>query len=74
LPALEKARAAVAGLSKGHITEMKSLGSPPVLVILTSKVVMTLLGEKFAANDADEKVWKKAQTTMNNPVKFLEQV
>jgi len=39
---------------------MKSLGSPPVLVILTSKVVMTLLGEKISPADADEKVWKKA--------------
>jgi len=53
---------------------MKALGSPPALVILTSKVVMTLLGEKIGANDADEKVWKKAQTSMNNPMKFLEQI
>jgi hypothetical protein len=51
---------------------MKALGSPPALVILTSKVVMTLLGERIGANDADEKIWKKAQTMMNNPMKFLE--
>jgi len=59
-------------MNKGHITEMKALGSPPVLVILTSKVVLTLLGEKIAENDPDEKVWKKSQTTMANPIKFLE--
>jgi hypothetical protein len=59
-------------MNKGHITEMKTLGSPPVLVILTSKVVLTLLGEKIAENDPDEKVWKKSQTTMANPIKFLE--
>lgn len=64
----------MAGLTKGHIGEMKALGSPPVLVILTSKVVMTLLGERFGANDPDEKVWKKAATNMNNPMKFLEQI
>jgi len=35
---------------------------------------MTLLGEKISANDPDEKIWKKAQTLMNNPIKFLEQI
>ncbi len=47
-------------MNKGHITEMKSLGSPPALVVLTSKVVLTLLGEKIGENDPDEKLWKKA--------------
>jgi len=51
---------------------MKALGSPPVLVILTAKVVMTLLGEKISINEADEKVWKKANSLMQNPIKFLE--
>jgi len=60
LPALERAKQAVNGMNKGHITEMKSLGSPPVLVILTSKVIMTLLGEKISDSDPDEKIWKKA--------------
>ena len=44
---------------------MKALGSPPELVILTSKVVMVLLGEKINANEADEKIWKKAVSSMN---------
>jgi dynein heavy chain len=64
LPALERAKEAVNCLKKNHIGEMKALGSPPVLVILTAKVVMTLLGEKISINEADEKVWKKAGSLM----------
>lgn len=67
LPALEQAKEAVNCLKKPHITEMKSLGSPPAGVLLTAKVVMILLGEKVSLNDADDKVWKKASTVMNNP-------
>jgi dynein heavy chain len=46
---------------------MKSLGSPPIGVLITAKVVMILLGEKVALNDPDDKIWKKASAVMNNP-------
>jgi len=49
-------------LKKPHITEMKSLGSPPPGVLLTAKIVMILLGEKVSLNDPDDKVWKKASS------------
>ena len=50
---------------------MKSLGSPPPGVLITAKVVMILLGEKVGINDADDKIWKKAQGVMNNPAQFI---
>lgn len=67
LPALEKAKEAVDCLKKTHIGEMKALGSPPPGVVLTSRVVLILLGEKITLGDPDDKVWKKAQGVMNNP-------
>ena len=74
LPALESAKEAVNCLKKPHITEMKSLGSPPPGVLLTAKVVMILLGEKVGINDADDKIWKKAQGVMNNPAQFIDRI
>lgn len=40
---------------------MKSLGSPPPGVMLTAKLTLILLKEKVTLNDAEDKVWKKAQ-------------
>lgn len=74
IPALEQAKAAVDCLKKPHITEMKSLGSPPGGVLLTAQVVMILLGEKVSLNDAPDKIWKKAQGVMNNPASFLQKI
>jgi len=54
-------------LKKPHITEMKNLGSPPAGVIVTARVVLPLLGEKISPSDPDDKVWKKAQLSMNQP-------
>ena len=71
VPALKKAEAAIDCIKKGHITEMKSMGSPPQMVIVTAKVIMVLLGEKVSPNDPEEKIWKKAVQMMNNPDKFL---
>ena len=59
LPALEMAQKAVDCLKKNHITEMKSLGTPPDGVKLTARVVLILLGERISLSDPDEKVWKK---------------
>ena len=74
LPALKKAEAAVACLDKKIITEMKSLASPPQMVIIVAKATMVLLGEKVNLNDADDKIWKKAQIFMQNPIKFIEMI
>jgi len=72
IPALEKSKQAIDCIKKGHITEMKSLGSPPQMVIVTAKCIMILFGEKVSANDAEDKIWKKAVQMMNNPDKFLQ--
>jgi dynein heavy chain len=40
---------------------MKNLGSPPPGVVLTGRVILMLMGERVSLNDADDKVWKKAQ-------------
>lgn len=48
IPALKKAEAAIDCLNKKMITEMKSLGSPPQMVIVTAKCIMILLGEKVS--------------------------
>ena len=60
VPALKKAEAAIDCIKKGHITEMKSMGSPPQMVIVTAKCIMILLGEKVSQNDPEDKIWKKA--------------
>jgi len=57
---LEKAKNAIDCMKKGHIVEMKSLGTPPSLVVVTAKAIMILMGEKVGANDPEDKVWKKA--------------
>lgn len=49
---------------------MKSMGQPPLGVVITAKTVMILLGEKLGTGD----VWKKAQNVMNNPAKFMENI
>lgn len=53
---------------------MKAFANPPPGVVVTCRVVMALLKEKIAANDPDDKVWKKSQNLMQNPEKFLERV
>jgi dynein heavy chain, axonemal len=60
IPALEQAQAAIDCMKKGHITEMKSLGTPPPMVVLTARCIMILLGEKVGNNDPDDKIWKKS--------------
>ena len=53
---------------------MKSLGSPPQMVVVTGKLVMIMMGEKVNLNDDDKKVWGKIQTFMNNPLKFMTEI
>ena len=57
---MERAKTAVDCIKKGHITEMKNLGQPPMMVKVTSKAVMCLMGEKININDDIDKLWKKA--------------
>jgi len=40
--------------------EMKALGTPPPMVIVTAKCILILMGEKVSPNDQEDKVWKKA--------------
>lgn len=60
MPALERAKEAVNCLKKPHITEMKSMGAPPPIIITVAVAVMILIGEKVNLNDSEEKNWKKA--------------
>jgi len=53
---------------------MKAFTTPPGGVVVTCRVVLTLLKEKVASSDPDDKVWKKAQGLMNQPEKFLDRV
>lgn len=70
-PALRQAEEAVKCLKKNHVGEMKAFANPPGGVIVTCRVVLSLLKEKISANDPDDKVWKKSQNLMNQPEKFL---
>lgn len=74
LPALRAAEGAVNCLKKEHITEMKNLANPPDGVVLVAKVLMILRGEKVSASEQRDKTWKKGQQTMNNPMKFIEEI
>ena len=58
LPALQAAKIALESVKKGHITEMKNLGSPP-LGVMVGRVCLILMGDKITLNNLDEKVWKK---------------
>lgn len=60
MPALKRAEEAIKGVNKNHITEMKNLGSPPVGVLLTGRVILILMQERITVSDPDDKVWKKA--------------
>ena len=73
-PALRQAEEAVKCLKKSHVGEMKAFANPPAGVVVTCRVVLSLLKEKISSNDPDDKVWKKAQGLMNQPEKFLDKV
>ena len=59
LHALQAAKIALESVNKGHITEMKNLGFPPLGVMVVGRVCLILMGDKITLNDPDEKVWKK---------------
>lgn len=59
LHALQAAKIALESVNKGHITEMKNLGSPPLGVMVVGRFCLILMGDKITLNDPDEKVWKK---------------
>ncbi|CAJ0587193.1 unnamed protein product, partial [Mesorhabditis spiculigera] len=44
-PAVEEAKAAVSGIGKQQLIEVRSMASPPVLVKLTLEAIMVMLGE-----------------------------
>jgi dynein axonemal heavy chain len=60
LPALEAALKALDSLKKSDISEVKSMGKPPLGVVLTMEAVCIMLGEK-ADWDAAKKVMANAQ-------------
>jgi len=54
---------------------MKSLGSPPSMVIVTGKLVMMMMGEKVNLNETDEKkIWDKIKVFMGNPSKMIDSI
>jgi dynein heavy chain len=62
-PQLEKAKTAVAALTKDAIVELKSFNSPPDAVALVMEPVMILTGKA--------KDWKTAKSEMSDANKFL---
>jgi len=75
MPKLYAAQEAVKCIDKGKLGELKALGSPPALVMVVAKGVLTLLSNnKIPANEAIEKTWKKAVSEMNDPAKFLDRL
>ena len=65
-PKLQKAKQAVAALTKESIVELKALTNPPADVVLVMEPVMILLGQK--------KDWANARKQMQDAGKFLEQL
>ena len=63
-PKLQKAKQAVAALTKESIVELKALTNPPADVVLVMEPVMILLGQK--------KDWANARKQMQDAGKFLE--
>lgn len=66
IPAMKAAEAAVACLEPKAIQEMKALANPPPDVVVVTKAVLILRGEKKNHS------WGNAQKMMNNPKQFLE--
>ena len=62
-PQLDKAKAAVAALTKDSIVELKSFNTPPDAVALVMEPVMILVGK--------DKDWKTAKAEMGDANKFL---
>ena len=67
-PALIAAREALDTLNKNNLTELKSFGSPPDIVVTVSAAVMCLLSKGKVPKDRS---WKAAKGMMGNVGQFL---
>lgn len=70
-PALIAAQQALDTLNKNNLTELKSFGSPPQVVVTVSAAVMCLLAQGKVPKDRS---WKAAKAMMGNVTEFLDRL
>eukprot|EP00049_Salpingoeca_infusionum_P001275 m.46981 g.46981 ORF g.46981 m.46981 type:complete len:4526 (+) comp10948_c0_seq2:170-13747(+) len=70
-PALAAAQEALNTLNKNNLTELKSFGSPPEIVVTVSAAVMCLLATGKVPKDRS---WKAAKAMMGNVSEFLDKL
>jgi dynein heavy chain len=71
-PAIQKAMAALGGLNKAALGELKGLGSPPAAVLDVTAAVSYMLAPKGANLKKLDITWNGAKKMMGDPGKFLE--
>jgi dynein heavy chain len=69
-PALLAAQEALNTLNKNNLTELKSFGSPPEIVVTVTAAVMCLLSAKVPK----DRSWKAAKSMMQNVTEFLDRL
>ncbi|EGD79180.1 outer dynein arm heavy chain beta [Salpingoeca rosetta] len=70
-PALVAAQEALNTLNKNNLTELKSFGAPPAIVVTVSAAVMCLLAPGKVPKDRS---WKAAKAMMGNVTEFLDKL
>ena len=70
-PALAAAQDALNTLNKNNLTELKSFGAPPAIVVTVSAAVMCLLAQGKVPKDRS---WKAAKAMMGNVTEFLDKL
>eukprot|EP00050_Salpingoeca_kvevrii_P003770 m.233351 g.233351 ORF g.233351 m.233351 type:complete len:4592 (-) comp10879_c0_seq1:411-14186(-) len=68
-PALKAAQEALDTLNKNNLTELKSFGAPPDIVVTVTAAVMCLLAKGKVPKDRS---WKAAKVMMGNVGEFLD--
>ena len=71
-PAIIKAEAALGGLNKNALGELKGLGSPPAAVLNVTAAVAYMLAPKGSNLKKVDVSWGGAKKMMNDVAKFLE--
>ena len=70
-PAIQKAMAALGGLNKAALGELKGLGSPPAAVLDVTAAVSYMLAPKGANLKKLDITWNGAKKMMGDPAAFL---
>jgi len=73
-PAIEKAMAALGGLNKNALGELKGLATPPAAVLAVTAAVTYMIAPKGANLKKLDITWGGAKKVMGDVAKFLEQL